>query len=84
MHFEMFSHLVLLRQLLNSPALQRISSSDSPVAAVFQLFYPGRNQVSTGKVGEFTFIMPAGSEEIALQSLSPEEFFHKVFMGYLF
>ena len=28
--------------------------------------------------------MPVGSEEIALQSLSPEEGFHKVFMGYLF
>ena len=28
--------------------------------------------------------MPAGSEEIALQSLSPEEGFHKAFMGYVF
>ena len=28
--------------------------------------------------------MPVGSEEIALQSLSPEEEFHKAFTGYLF
>ena len=59
----------------------------SPVAAMYQLqqlFYPVRNQVSTGRVGEFRFIMLVGSEEIDLQSLSPEEGFHKTFMGQLF
>ena len=54
------------------------------MAAVYQLFYPARNQASTRRVGELRFIMPAGSEEITLQSLSPEEGFHKAFMGYLF
>ena len=29
-------------------------------------------------------MMPVGSEEIALQSLSSEEGFHKAFMGYVF
>ena len=56
----------------------------SPVAAVYQLqqlFYPVRNQVSTGRVGELRFIMLVDSEEIDLQSLSPEEGFHKTFMG---
>ena len=60
------------------------TSSSSSVAAVYQLFYPVRNQASTRRVGELRFITPAGSEEIALQSLSPEEGFHKAFMGYLF
>ena len=60
------------------------TSSSSSVAAVYQLFYPARNEVSTQRVGELRFIMPAGSEEIALQSLSPEEGFHRAFMGQLF
>ena len=54
------------------------------MAAVSQLFYLARNQASTQRVGEPRFITPAGSEEIALWSLSPEEGFHKAFMGYLF
>ena len=74
----------LSQQLPSSPALHCINSSNSPVAAVYQLFYLARNQVSTRRVGELRFITPAGSEEIALQSLSPEEGFHKAFMGYLF
>ena len=53
------------------------------MAAVYQLFNLVRNQVSTWRVGELRFIMPAGSE-ISLPSLSPEEGFKKVFMGYLF
>ena len=53
----------------------------SPTATVYQLFYPVRNQVSTQRVGELRFITLAGSEEIALWSLSPEEGFHKAFMG---
>ena len=56
----------------------------SPMATVYQLFYLARNQASTRRVGELRFIIPAGSEEMALQSLSPEEGFHKAFMGYLF
>ena len=54
------------------------------MAVVDQLFYPARNQGSTRRVGELRFITPAGSEEIDLQSLSPEEGFHKAFMGYFF
>ena len=54
------------------------------MAAVDQLFYLVRNQASTRRVEELSFIMPAGSEEITLQSLSPEEGFHKAFMGYVF
>ena len=57
------------------------TSSSSSVAAVYPLFYPERNQASTQRVGELRFIMPAGSEEITLRSLSPEEGFHKAFMG---
>ena len=67
--------------------LQHFSSGDSPVAVAYQLqqlFHPARNQASTRRVGELRFITPAGSDEIALQSLSPEEGFHKAFMGYLF
>lgn len=54
------------------------------MALVDQLFYLARNQASTRRVGELRFITPAGSDEIALQSLSPEEGFHKAFMGYVF
>ena len=54
------------------------------MAAVYQLFYPVRNQASTQRVGEFRLIIPAGSKEITLQGLSPEKGFHKAFMGYLF
>ena len=54
------------------------------MAAVYQLFYPVRNQGSTQRVGEVRFITLAGSEEIALRSLSPKEGFHKAFMGWLF
>ena len=71
----------MLLQLPSSLELQCISSGDSPVAAVDQLFYPARNQASTRRVGELRFITPAGSEEIDLQSLSPEEGLHKAFMG---
>ena len=54
----------------------------SPTATVYQLFYPVRNQVSTQRVGKLRFITLAGSEEeIAVRSLSPEEGFHKTFMG---
>ena len=60
------------------------TSSSSSVAAVDQLFDSLRNQASTQRVGELRFITPAGSEEIDLQSLSPEEGFHKAFMGYVF
>ena len=59
-------------------------SSSSSVAAVDQLFDPARNQASTWRVGELRFMTPVGSEEITLQSLSPEEGFHKAFTGYLF
>ena len=65
----------------------RLACSSSSVATVYQpqrLFHPVRNQASTRRVGELRFITPAGSEEIALQSLSPEEGFHKAFMGYVF
>ena len=54
------------------------------MAAVDQLFYRVRNQESTQRVGELRFIMPAGSMDIDLQSLSPAEEFHKAFMGYVF
>ena len=54
------------------------------MAVVDQLFYPARNQASTRRVGELRFITPAGSEKIDLKSLSPEEGFHKAFMGYVF
>ncbi len=54
------------------------------MAAVYQLFNLVRNQVSTWRVGELRFIIPAGSEEIALWSLSPKEGVHKAFLGYLF
>ena len=74
----------LSQQLPSSPALHCINSSNSPVAAVYQLFYLARNQVSTLRVGDLRFMTPAGSEEIDLQSLSPEEEFHKAFMGYFF
>ena len=60
------------------------TSSSSSMAAVYQLqqlFYQARNQASTRRVGELRFITPAGSEEMALRSLSPEEGFHKAFMG---
>ena len=57
----LFDSVVLLRQLPSSPVPQRISSGDSPVAAVYQLLHPMRNQVSTRRVGELRFIMPAGS-----------------------
>ena len=60
------------------------TSSSSSVALVYQLSYPARNQASTQKVGELRFIMPAGSEEITLWSLSPKEGFHKAFMGQFF
>ena len=69
--------------LATAPWLSHTSSSSS-VAAVDQLFYPARNQASTRRVGELRFITPAGSEEIALQSLSSEEGSHKAFMGYVF
>ena len=54
------------------------------MAAVDQLFYRARNQASTQRVGELRFIMPVGSVEIDLQSLSPAEGFHEAFMGYVF
>ena len=57
------------------------TSSSSSVATVYQLqqlFHLARNQASTRRVGEFKFITPAGSEEIALWSLSPEEEFHRL------
>ena len=79
--------LPVLRQLPSSPAPQCLSSSNSPVAVVYQpqqLFYPARNQASTQRVGEPGFITPVGSEEITLRSLSPKEGFHKAFKGYLF
>ena len=60
------------------------TSSSSSVAAVDQIFYPERNQVSTWRVGELRFITPVGSEEITLWSPSPKEGFHKALMGYLF
>ena len=41
------------------------------MAAVDQFFHPARNQASTRRVGELRFFMPAGSEEIDLQSLEP-------------
>ena len=50
------------------------------MAAAYQLFYPARNQASTQRI-ELRFIRLAGSEEMALQSLSPEEGFHKAFTG---
>ena len=45
---------------------------------------PGEKPSDTQRVGELRFITPVGSEEIDLQSLSPEEGFHKAFMGYVF
>ena len=73
-------------QLWWQPYGQRTSSSSS-VATVYQLqqlFHLARNQASTWRVGEFKFITPAGSEEIALWSLSPKEGVHKAFMGWFF
>ena len=72
----------------NVPALAtalglQCTSSSSSVAAGHQLFYLARNQVSTQRIGELGFIT-LGSEEIALWSLSPEEGFHKAFMGQFF
>ena len=59
------------------------TNSRSSVAALYQLFYLARNQMSTQRVGELRFIILVGSE-IALHSLSPERGFHKAFMGYVF
>ena len=39
------------------------TSSSSSVAAGYHLFYPARNQASTGRDGELGFIMPGGSGE---------------------
>ena len=72
---------MMLWQLPSSPEPHHISSSNSPVTVVYQLFYLARNQASTQRVGELRFILPAGSEEITLWNLSPKEGFHKVFMG---
>ena len=44
---------------------------------------PGKKP-STRRVGELRVITPAGSEEIALWSLSPKEGVHKAFMGWFF
>ena len=84
----------LLQQLPSNPALQFISSNDSPVAVVYQLqqlcgcsvsaLLPSEKPSEHSRVGELRFIMPAGSEDIALWNLSPKEGFHKAFMGYLF
>ena len=63
------------------------SGCQQPKAGVYQLqqlFHPARNQASARRVGELRFITPVGSVEIHLQSLSPDEGFHKAFMGYLF
>ena len=49
-----------------------------PVYQLQQLFHLARNKVSTRRVGELRFITLAGSEEITLWSLNPEEGFHKV------
>ena len=76
-----------------APRPQCINSSDSPLAVGYQLqqlcgcsvsapaaLLPSE-QLSTRRVGELRFIMPAGSEEISLRNLSPKEGFHKAFMG---
>ena len=76
--------VLVLWQLPSSPAPQCISSGDSPVAVVYQLFYLARNQAGIQRLGELRFITPEGSMEITLWSLNPEEGFHKAFMGYLF
>lgn len=78
------SFLLVLQLLSAAPRLQCISSGGSPMAAGYQLqqlFYLEGNPASTRRVGELGFITPAGSEEITLRSLSPEEGFHKAFMG---
>ena len=43
---------------------------------------PGKKLSEPWRVGELRFIIPVGSEEMALQSLSPKEGFLKAFMGW--
>ena len=65
-------------QLLRQPCGYSVPAL---VTALYQLFYPVKNQASTQSVGELRFIILAGLEESSLQSLSPKEGFHKAFMG---
>ena len=63
---------------------QSCTSSSSSVAAGHQLLDPVRNPASPRRGGGLRFVTLAGSEEIALRSLTPEEGVHKAFVGSLF